>query len=188
MGKRTGVLLVALALAACGEGEQRTPSPTAPAAPPTTSTAPVTTTTTLPPAAPPATTVPTPGTPEAAPPAAPGAAPSGAPPGSPQAGPSDRARAEADQIFATRCTTCHGAGGDGKGPGAAALNPKPRDFGDPSWQSSVTDAHIEKIIRDGGGAVAKSPAMPPNPDLVGKPEVVAALRTKVRAFGAPSAP
>jgi hypothetical protein len=30
--------------------------------------------------------------------------------------------------------------------------------------------------------------MPPNPDLVGKPEVVAALRTKVRAFGAPSAP
>jgi mono/diheme cytochrome c family protein len=171
MGKRTRVLLVGLALAsACGEDERT--SPTAPAAPVTTSTVPVTTTT-LPPAAPPATTVPTPGTPEAAPPAAPGA-----PPGPAQAGASDRARAEADQIFATRCTTCHGAGGDGTGPGAAALNPKPRNFGDPSWQSSVTDAHIEKIIQYGGGAVGKSPAMPPSPDL----------RAKVRAFGGPSAP
>jgi mono/diheme cytochrome c family protein len=97
--------------------------------------------------------------------------------------PADTARAEADQIYATRCTTCHGPEGDGKGPGALALNPGPRDFRVASWQSSVSDAHIEKIIQYGGGAVGKSPAMPPNPDLVGKPEVVAALRAKVRGFG-----
>ena len=90
--------------------------------------------------------------------------------------------AEAQQIFAGRCSVCHGAQGAGDGAGAAALNPRPRNFHDPAWQSGVTDAQIENIIRVGGAAVGKSPLMAANPDLVAKPAVVAALRTMIRGF------
>lgn len=93
------------------------------------------------------------------------------------------ARAEADQLFSTRCAACHGPTGTGEGPTAAALVPKPRNFHDHGWQSSVTDTHIEKIIIAGGPSVGKSPLMPPNPDLQGKAPVVTALREKIRAFG-----
>lgn len=93
---------------------------------------------------------------------------------------SAQARAEADQIFATRCFTCHGSLGKGDGPGSAGLTPKPRDLTSPEWQASVTDEHIEKIIKFGGTAVGLSPMMPPNPDLTAKNEVVQALRAHVR--------
>jgi len=90
------------------------------------------------------------------------------------------ARAEAQQIFNTRCFTCHGSLGKGDGPGSPGLVPPPRDLSDPAWQASVTDEHIEKIIKYGGAAVGKSPTMPPNPDLTAKNEVVQALRARVR--------
>jgi mono/diheme cytochrome c family protein len=100
----------------------------------------------------------------------------------------DAAMKEAKEIFATRCSTCHGAGGKGDGAAAAALTPKPRDLTSADWQKSVTDEHIEKIIIGGGAAVGKSPMMPPNSDLESKPEVVKALKTLVRDLGkAPAA-
>ena len=87
---------------------------------------------------------------------------------------------EAKEIFVARCALCHGVSGAANGPNSEGLKPQPRNFQDPEWQASVTDAHIEKIIVEGGAAVGKSAVMPPNPDLVGKPEVVAALRAHVR--------
>ena len=93
---------------------------------------------------------------------------------------SAQAKAEADQIFATRCFTCHGSLGKGDGPGSAGLTPRPRDLTSAEWQASVTDEHIEKIIKFGGTAVGLSPMMPPNPDLTAKNEVVQALRAHVR--------
>ena len=87
---------------------------------------------------------------------------------------------EAKEIFSARCTVCHGASGKGDGPGAAALNPKPRNFTDPEWQKSVNDEYIEKIIQFGGIAVGKSAMMPGNPDLGSKPEVVKGIRATVR--------
>lgn len=93
---------------------------------------------------------------------------------------SEAAMKEAEEIFKSRCTPCHGEKGDGKGPTSAALQPPPRDFTSPEWQKSVTDEHIEKIIRFGGGAVGRSVAMPANPDLGGKPEVLTALRQYIR--------
>lgn len=94
------------------------------------------------------------------------------------------ARAEAEEIFSLRCQTCHGARGAGNGPGSAALDPKPRNFQDPEWQASVADEHIATIIQYGGAAVGKSPAMPGNPDLTSKPEVVKALVGVIRGFDA----
>ena len=90
---------------------------------------------------------------------------------------------EAEEIFQTRCAVCHGKTGKGDGPGSAGLNPKPRDYSSPEWQKSVTDEHISKIIVGGGTAVGLSALMPPNPDLVDKPEVVEALVVVVRNLG-----
>lgn len=90
---------------------------------------------------------------------------------------------ESRDIFAQRCSTCHGQQGLGNGPAAAALNPKPRNYTDKTWQASVTDDQLKQTIVGGGGAVGKSPLMPPNPDLTNKPDVVAGLVTIVRSFG-----
>lgn len=84
--------------------------------------------------------------------------------------------------FKQKCVVCHGDHGAGDGPGSAALNPKPRAFGDATWQKSVTDEVIAKTIIEGGAAVGKDAAMAANPDLRGKPELVAELVKIVRAF------
>ena len=85
-------------------------------------------------------------------------------------------------MFATRCVPCHGATGHGDGIAAAALTPHPRNFSDATWQASLTDASIERVIREGGEAVGKSALMPANPDLAPRPEILAALRAYVRTF------
>jgi mono/diheme cytochrome c family protein len=93
------------------------------------------------------------------------------------------AKQQAQEIFNGRCTPCHGPSGKGDGAASKGLTPPPRNFSDPAWQKSVTDEHIEKIIKYGGAAVGKSPAMPANPDLNAKPQVVIELRQIVRGFG-----
>lgn len=89
---------------------------------------------------------------------------------------------EAKQLFNTKCVVCHGDHGAGDGPGAAALNPKPRAFADAAWQASATDEHIKKTILEGGAAVGKSAAMPSNPDLTSKPQELDELVKIVRSF------
>lgn len=90
--------------------------------------------------------------------------------------------ADARKLFSTKCVVCHGNHGAGDGPGAAALNPKPRAFGDATWQASVTDEQIKKTIVEGGAAVGKSAAMSANPELADKPEELTALVKIVRDF------
>jgi len=84
-------------------------------------------------------------------------------------------------MFGDRCSVCHGENGDGKGPGAGSLNPKPINFRDRKWQRSVSNAKIARAIVSGGAAVGLSAAMAPNPDL--EPGVVAALVDYIRALG-----
>jgi mono/diheme cytochrome c family protein len=90
--------------------------------------------------------------------------------------------AAARKLFKQRCSACHGESGHGDGPGSAALTPKPRNFSDSAWQTSVTDEQIAKTIALGGAAVGKSPAMPGHPDLEQKPESLNALVKVVRTF------
>lgn len=92
------------------------------------------------------------------------------------------AASTAKNLFQSKCVVCHGSVGSGDGPGAAALNPKPRAFADAAWQGSVADEQIESTILMGGVAVGKSPAMPANPDLQAKPAVVKELVKIVRGF------
>lgn len=93
------------------------------------------------------------------------------------------AATEAQTTFKTVCATCHGESGLGNGPGAAALTPKPRNYTDKAWQASVTDDQIKQTILLGGAAVGKSPAMPAQPQLKEKPEVVAEMVKIIRTFG-----
>lgn len=89
---------------------------------------------------------------------------------------------DARELFAARCGVCHGTSGKGDGPGAAALTPKPRDYTNKDWQASISDEQLKKVIVGGGASVGKSAAMPPNPDLEGKPELDALIGI-VRSFG-----
>ncbi|MEO8196183.1 MAG: cytochrome c [Thermoanaerobaculia bacterium] len=118
--------------------------------------------------------------------AEPGAAPT-APAAAAAQTPANAAATEkqATTIWVSRCVTCHGEKGLGDGAASLGLVPPPRNFSDPAWQASVTDEHIEKIIMYGGSAVGKSPGMPPNPDLMAKKDVVAALRAHVRSLSKP---
>lgn len=88
----------------------------------------------------------------------------------------------ADRTWQTLCSSCHGPQGRGDGHAANALAVRPRDFTDRSWQASVTDEHVERIILGGGLSVGLSPIMPPNPMLEDKPGVLRALREKVRSL------
>ncbi|HMJ15827.1 MAG TPA: c-type cytochrome [Polyangiaceae bacterium] len=90
--------------------------------------------------------------------------------------------AEAQRMFKIRCSVCHGMTGKGDGPGAAALNPKPRDYTNPEWQKSVTDEQIKSTILKGGAAVGKSPTMPASPDLESRPELLEGLVQVVRSL------
>jgi len=89
---------------------------------------------------------------------------------------------KAHKFYAERCASCHGEKGNGDGPGAFAIKPRPRDYTDPAWQESVTDGELVKAIVRGGAAVGKSYMMPASYDLRSKPELTAALVALVRSF------
>ncbi|SRR5579884_356928 len=93
------------------------------------------------------------------------------------------ARAEAESIYGERCVACHGDTGEGNGPGAANLNPRPKNFHNRTWQRATSDEQIAKAIVQGGQAVGLSASMAPNPDLAAKPDVVAALVERIRKLG-----
>jgi len=113
---------------------------------------------------------------------------SGVPNAQPETGPSRKRAAagdpsQAEQMFATVCATCHGMDGTGHGPAAESLNPKPRNYTDPAWQASITDAQLKETILKGGQGVGKSPMMPGQPQLADQPEVLDGLVRIIRKFG-----
>ncbi len=85
-----------------------------------------------------------------------GALPEAVAAGNPEAG---------KQLYAQRCSPCHGPDGKANTPTAQALNPKPRDHTDGSYMNTLSDEHLFKVIKQGGAAVGKSPIMPPQADL-----------------------
>jgi len=64
-------------------------------------------------------------------------------------------------VYENSCQICHGATGRGDGAAAAALNPKPMNFGDKVKMAKVTEAVMIKAITEGGAAVGASPNMAP---------------------------
>jgi len=86
------------------------------------------------------------------------------------------------KTFETYCVACHGSTGKADGPGALALNPKPRNFTDKAWQGKVDDAHIAKVIKEGGASVGLSATMAPWGGAI-KDEEIANVVKYVRHFG-----
>jgi mono/diheme cytochrome c family protein len=64
-------------------------------------------------------------------------------------------------IYARNCAGCHGAQGDGDGPLSASLVPKPAQHSDGTYMNALSDAHLFKVISEGGAAVGKSNMMAP---------------------------
>ena len=100
------------------------------------------------------------------------------PPKEVAAGPSDPISAK----FSSLCSSCHGAQGMADGAAAGAMNPKPRNFHDKSWQAKVTDEHIASVIKGGGASQGLSATMPPWGAVLSDEEVKG-LVAKIREFG-----
>jgi high-affinity iron transporter len=85
-------------------------------------------------------------------------------------------------LYAANCTACHGVAGDGKGPAAVALKPRPTDFTQGAYWTSRTDAQVTAAIRSGRpGTSMTAFAQLSDAELA---DVVAYLRT----LSAPVAP
>jgi mono/diheme cytochrome c family protein len=108
-----------------------------------------------------------PGTPPAETPAAAETPPTPTPPAptptpaAPAAEPAGDPVARGNQIYQQYCASCHGPEGNGDGPVSAGLDPKPAKHSDGAYMNALTDAHIEKVIKEGGASVGKSPLMAP---------------------------
>jgi len=59
-------------------------------------------------------------------------------------------------LFVQRCATCHGDKADGQSKLAQLLNPKPANL----LVSQLDSAARNRIVRNGGAAVGRSPVMP----------------------------
>ncbi|MCB9764644.1 MAG: cytochrome c [Alphaproteobacteria bacterium] len=79
-------------------------------------------------------------------------------------------------LYTANCMACHGAKGDGNGPAAIALDPKPRSFSDAAFWEGKTNEDIKKVIKTGKPGTA----MAPFPQL--SDADVAALTTYLRTF------
>lgn len=69
--------------------------------------------------------------------------------------------AKGKEIYVKQCAGCHGPGGKGDGPAAAALTPKPADFTNKAYMMALKDQYLFDLIQKGGAAAGKSPLMTP---------------------------
>lgn len=151
--------LLGLLALACGKKESTAPPAPGPsaAAPAPAAEAPAAEAPAPKPAPAPAPTPPEPATPAPAP-APEGGAATGTAAGTPYACIPGDAKAGAVK-YAQLCATCHGAKGDGQGPSAAGLNPKPALHNDGHYMNALSNEHVFKVISQGGPSVGKSPLM-----------------------------
>jgi mono/diheme cytochrome c family protein len=87
------------------------------------------------------------------------------------------------ELYQQRCSPCHGPDGKANTPTAQALNPKPADHTNGSYMNKLSSDHIQKVIKEGGASVGKSPIMPPQADL--SDEQIANLVAFVRSLANP---
>lgn len=104
--------------------------------------------------------------------------------------PSQSAAPDPRSLYELRCAPCHGSSGRGDGPSTSWLSKPPRDLTSTAWQASVDDAHLRKVIVNGGLGVGLSKEMPGSPDLAARPAELDALIQHVRSLAArlPPAP
>ena len=60
-------------------------------------------------------------------------------------------------VYETRCAPCHGSGGGGDGPAAAAIEPKPRNFRDPAFWKGRTQGQLRLVVEQGRPGTLMAP-------------------------------
>jgi len=66
-------------------------------------------------------------------------------------------------LYASNCVTCHGADGQGNGPAAAGLNPKPRNFtAGEGWKNGRKPSQIFGTLTKGLNAMPVFGTLPPD--------------------------
>lgn len=86
-----------------------------------------------------------------------------------------------DAKYTNFCSSCHGPDGKADTAMGKALNPKPRNFTLATWQDSVNDERIAKVVKEGGASVGLSPLMAPWGALLNEAEIKDMVK-KIREF------
>ena len=87
-----------------------------------------------------------------------------------QTQPTSVPRLTPSELYRLHCSGCHGDG-SGNGHIASTLKVRPRNLKHKQWQSSVSDKHIESVIRDGGQPPKLSNEMPSFSDKLTETEI-----------------
>lgn len=67
--------------------------------------------------------------------------------------------AKGKEIYDQLCWRCHGRLGKSDGPVSSAMEPRPRDLTAQVYMGKISDDELLAVIKEGGAAVGKSPAM-----------------------------
>lgn len=86
-------------------------------------------------------------------------------------GAKDKLIADGKVVYEANCFGCHGVEGDGNGPAAAALTPKPRNFIKADFKYGSDDASLTKTIETG----VKGTAMPAWKDSLSADQIKSVL-------------
>ncbi len=64
-------------------------------------------------------------------------------------------------LYEYYCAVCHGKRGEADGFNAPNLGTPPASHTDPILMGTLSDSQIRRVIKEGGGALGRSPQMPP---------------------------
>jgi mono/diheme cytochrome c family protein len=73
------------------------------------------------------------------------------------AGAEQTGRPTGERVYLERCSACHGEHGDGNGPAAAALDPRPQNFRDAAFWKSRTMAQLKQVVLQGKPGTLMAP-------------------------------
>ena len=84
----------------------------------------------------------------------------------------DHEAAEAGAVlYEINCATCHGVGGQGDGPAAEGLDPKPASLADAHMMEDMSDGALFWRVSEGGTMEPFNSAMPPWKGLLSEDEI-----------------
>lgn len=88
-------------------------------------------------------------------------------------------------LYEYYCELCHGKTGDADGFNAYNLRTPPTRHTDPILMGTLSDTQIQRIIKEGGGALGRSPQMPPWGGVLSDREI-AEVTAFIRTLAAPA--
>ena len=88
-------------------------------------------------------------------------------------------------LYEYYCAICHGKRGDADGFNAPNLRTPPARHTDPILMGTLSDAQVQRIIKEGGGALGRSPQMPPWGGVL-KSQEIADLTAFIRTLATPA--